>query len=282
MSAKTAVATDDSTGEPIVTTTTMTSWDYNSGSTVTASNGDAMTTTWGDRPERKIAIVGFTGSREQAPWDDPSWELWGLNNLHIMTPWQRCKRWYDLHDDRTIESDEQHVAWLRSLTNMPVYVWQTREEWPTSVQYPRELVTKEFGSYFTNSVSWMLAHAILEGATTIGVWGIDMAQGGEYSSQRPSCEYFLGLAAGLGITIEIADTSDLLKTAGLYGAETTFLRLKLEDRDKELRARLAEAEQQFGNVQAVIHQLRGALESNAYILNVWTQPHVKREEPASP
>ena len=173
-------------------------------------------------------------------------------------------------------TDPVHAAWLKQ-TSLPVYVWNQIPEWPTSVAYPREEVIDEFGRYFTNSVSWMIAHAILEGATTIGIYGVDMAQGGEYSAQRPSCEYFLGLAAGLGIELIIAETSDLLKTTSLYGESDSGFRAKLEQRSTELRSRIGQIETEVDRLTAARYQMLGALESNDYILGVWTMPSAIRE-----
>ncbi len=41
----------------------------------------------------------------------------------------------------------------------------------------------------------------------------------EYGPQRPSCEFFLGIAAGMGIILTVPDQADLLKTRFLYGFE---------------------------------------------------------------
>lgn len=236
--------------------------------------------TYAARPERKIAIIGYTDSRHEAPYGEPGWEMWGLNNLHLQcAPEQMASftRWYDLHDEATIRADEHHVAWLAK-TDLPVLMWAPRpEEWPTSETFPRTDLIDAFGRYFTNSVSWMIAHAILEGATTIGVWGVDMAQSTEYAAQRPSCEYFLGLAAGLGIELRIAETSDLLKTAVLYGESDGGLRLKLEQRSQDLGRRLEEIKAELQRLEAARLQLLGAKESNDYIMGVWLQPAARRE-----
>jgi len=237
------------------------------------------TEAYASRPARKIAIIGYTDSRFDAPYAEDGWEMWGLNNLHVQTPPEQMAkftRWYDLHDRATITSDEAHVAFLKN-TELPVYTWTANPEWPTSLSYPREEIIEEFGRYFTNSISWMIAHAILEGATTIGVWGVDMAQSTEYAAQRPSCEYFLGLAAGLGVEIIIAETSDLLKTAVLYGESDGGLRAKLEQRSKDLGERLVQINNEIDRLQSHRLQLIGAKESNDYILGVWTIPVGKRE-----
>ena len=231
-----------------------------------------------DAPVRKIGLVGFTASKADAPFGDPEWELWGLNNLHRQIEARGFRRWYDLHPDKMILGDSEHEGWLRAgAEGLPVYVWNPKPEWPTSVAFPLKELTDQFGRYFTNSISYMIAHAIAEGATHLGLWGVDMAQGTEYAAQRPSCEYFLGVATGLGITVEIADTSDLLKSAGLYGeGDDSGLRAKLEARIAELQELKRQADQQKAHGEALWHQAQGGIENLSYILGVWTQPQVKR------
>lgn len=229
---------------------------------------------------RKICIVGFTRTRSEAPWDDPTWEVWGINNLHKYEPnHTKARLWFDLHDFTTIAQDAVHEAWLRTAP-MPVVVWQPRPEWPSSVAFPKDAVLERFKRrYFTNSITWMVALAIMEGATHISIVGVDMAQSTEYSAQRPSCEWIIGVAEGLGIEVYIPPASDLLKTAALYGVDDdSALRTKLLDRKAELEGRLREAEQQHHAAGAAMLQLRGALEDVNYWLHVWMMPEVKRPD----
>src|SRR3990167_9582002 len=143
------------------------------------------------RPEKKIAIVGFTASKEQAPWSDPSFELWICNNL-----WKFCpptwKRLYDLHDLEDIRKYKEHEAFMRGqpqkdaqgketqLGDRPAYCFEPQPEWPMAVEFPRAEINQNLGRYFTNSISWMIAHALMEGATELHVYGVDMATGSEY------------------------------------------------------------------------------------------------------
>jgi hypothetical protein len=243
---------------------------------------------------RKIALVGYTESQRDAPWDDPDWVIWGLNNLHLYIREAQEKGggdyawngWFDLHDLDTIRSDKEHEAWLRQPHDFPIWTWDPQPEWPSAVPYPRDDILRKYRPYFTNSISWMFAlameavsWAIGDGAE-IGVYGIDMAQGTEYAAQRPSCEYFIGLAEGRGIDVTIAKTSDLLKVAGQYGgAETEALRAKLKERSDELARRMGEAQAEHAKaanamreIERAIDQMTGAREAYGYITGVWVPP----------
>lgn len=253
-----------------------------------------------DSSRHKFAIVGYTASRSEAPWGDPDWEVAGCNNLHMFVPEAaQATHWFDLHTAATIGTDAAHTKWLTE-TDIPVYMWEPAPEWKSALVYPRQEVLHAFsaftgGRYFTNSISWMVAFAmwnILEAGdgqapddAEIGIYGVDMAQGSEYAAQRPSCEYWIGLAEGLGISVTVPDTSDLLKCAFLYGADAAAdsLLLKLESRDLELDEKFNqfEAEKQqhiarMNEIVAIQNQVVGAKETGNYIRGVWMQPRGTR------
>ncbi len=267
--------------------------------------------------KRKLALVGFTVSRDDAPWDDPEWAVAGCNNLWAQTgmadKWPKAESWYDLHDSGTItgktvaepqmkKAAEEHTQWLRE-GKMPCWVMPAarQPDWPTAKDFPRDKIlawAKDLGlagpRYFTNSVSWMVAHAVYvsevngwsRNGAEIGMWGIDMAQSGEYAAQRPSCEYWLGIAEGLGIKVTVADRADLLKCVFLYGSEDEGheFSYKMKARQIELQGRAQEAGQQADQLRAQLeqvvgmqNQIAGALDDCNYVLGVWMQPEGTRK-----
>lgn len=272
---------------------------------------DDVSPTVEQAPKRnKVALVGFTSSLKDAPWGDPDWELWPCNNLHlhIGDEWQKATAWFNLHRWDEIESDEPHVEWIEA-GHMPVYLFdqtirkatKAGKQFPTAVGFPADELREAFenlagADYFTNSISWMIAFAILhvqeaggEGQE-IGLYGIDMAQGGEYAQQRPSCEYWLGVAEGAGIKVTIAETADLLKAHALYGLDdgSAFV-AKIRERNTGLMVRLTDArgqhdqllEQLQQNV-ALQNQILGALETGQYIEGVWLPAKNVRQGGADP
>lgn len=222
---------------------------------------------------RKVAIVGKApSSRDLAPYGDKSWEIWGLGDLWRHIP--RYDRWFELHDlDAGKERwPDDHVQWLKTCKNL--YVAHPNPELPNAKLYPKAEILAKFFRYFNNSVSWMTALALHEGVTDLAFWGVDMAQSdpasganGEYEHQRPSCEFFIGVAAGMGVRVTIPEQSDLLKTPRLYGFETHTgeCYLKLKAREKELKQRLATAEQKEQQATQEKLILHGALEDLKYM-----------------
>jgi len=200
-----------------------------------------------------------------------------MNDLHAVKdaaekPWTK---WFQLHDiDKHHEHNaDTHVGWLNQ-QDFPVVMFEGHVDKRINnpEPYPKAEILEEFGTYFTNSVSWMIALAIAEGYEKIGIYGIDMAQDSEYGHQRPSCEYFVGWAQGRNIEIDVAESSDLLKTPFLYAVEDGGpLRRKLESRMKELTERKTQIDGQMNQLQLQSANLAGALEDTRYYLRAWSQ-----------
>ena len=240
------------------------------------------------RTSGKVAIVGFAGGHHyQAPFKDESVETWGINRLWVELPDRRWTRWFELHDlGLFYRDDEDHKQFLRSFTG-PVYVreqdYALALEWgiDTAVPFPHRILTEQFQPYFTNTVSWLLALAILMDFEHIGVYGVDMAvdnvMQAEYGEQRPSCEYFLGIAHGRGIQTFIPHGSDLLKASHLYGYEDSGpVLMKMAARFQELgrakeglRAQAQQLHAQANTLEGQLSQLDGAMQEVAYWKKNW-------------
>jgi hypothetical protein len=190
----------------------------------------------------KVVIVGFTDHRTEAfeaPYNDGTWERWGLNELYRYTPLEEYDRWFEVHGRAYLEKDEDGKKHMQDLGSdkfrIPIYMQQTWDDIPASVRFPKDELIGRLGSeYWTNCPAWMIGMAIAMGYRSIHVCGIDMAQDTEYAQQRPCCEYWLGYARGKGIEVSVADTSDLMAHVGVYGYEGSGSKLS-----RKLRERLA-------------------------------------------
>lgn len=217
----------------------------------------------------KVAIVGkASSSRGQAPYDDPSWEVWMLHDMYRMN--LRWTRFFEIHDLELVRKTRPaDFDWLKE-NQSQIYIRDPHPEFPKANLFPwRELVSK-YGRYFTNTISWQIAFAMHLGAKSIGIWGVDMAQDGvtnsEYSHQRPSCEYFIGLARGMGIEVVVAQTCDLLKTHRLYAVEDQGdLELKLEIRAADLAKKVEHFQSQSEQAAHHANYFKGALDNTNYI-----------------
>ncbi len=244
-------------------------------------------------PTKRIAIVGCSDTRDFAPYGDKSWEIWSMNNTFNYT--KRQNAWFEIHPIRVFQGRFQRrkllgpgiFEWSDDFRGQPMYEYMLalarldvpvymQKHWdiiPKSEPYPIEDVLHRFGRYFTNSVSYIIALAIMSGATEIGCFGIDMAASSEYGPQRPSCEWMLGIAAGLGIRLNIPDQADLLKTTFLYGfeeREQCLWEKKVTNMLNAATARRQKQEMIAATAQAQIQQYKGAEAMAQQCLRVWS------------
>lgn len=248
---------------------------------------------------RKAAIIGYTTHKDQAPWRDPAWDLFGLNDAYRQPEWQAilkdpvhdaAKRvvWFQIHHQdpdgsfRYGASDPQHLEVLKTFT-CPIITWIPHPDLPQSEAYPEaevmDLVRKGTPNgnpeaYFNNSISWMIAYAMVRGYKEIGIYGVDMAldaiTNAEYAHQRPSCEYFIAAARFSGMTVHIPEESDLCKCIGLYGKDdTTAFRKKLVQRHQELTQREQQMREEIRIRSLHLANCEGARQNTEYIIRTW-------------
>lgn len=169
----------------------------------------------------KLAIVGFTDSWKDAPFEDASFRIWGMNRKYLDVP--RWDRWFEIHDPAWLAEKYPHIwdqyeAWLARKDHPgPIYMADSYPQFPCSKRYPIEDVKARFGDYFTSTVTYMIAMALMEATPEdpleeLHVYGVNMRHDEEWAHQRPNAEYFLGICAGLGVKIYVPDTSALLKS----------------------------------------------------------------------
>ena len=179
------------------------------------------------RTTRKIALCGsYSTSLADAPWSDPSWEFWGHASSRA---WYKrpMDRYFDLHPkacwSRGGKKSASYPRWLAKNT-VPIFMQKHFAEVPASRPYPKGQILAEFGDmrpYFTNQVAWMIALALTEGVTTLGLFGINYSTESEYMRQRGSCEFWLGRAVERGVRIILPEQCTLLQEpALLYGYES--------------------------------------------------------------
>lgn len=176
---------------------------------------------------RKVALFGcHAASLKDAPWDDPSWEKWGHASSRFAYRVE-MDRYFDLHPKacwtRGGRKTSTYPKWLKANT-VPIYMQRVHPDVPASVEFPRRRILQEFSEprpYFTNQAAWMIALALTEGVSHIGLWGIEYGIEGEYMIQRASCEAWIMRAAERGVRVILPEQCTLLgQPAGLYGYDS--------------------------------------------------------------
>lgn len=238
------------------------------------------------RKASKVALVGWwPPNRDRTPWDDPDFEIWGVNEA-ANKPWmKRWDRMFQMHGRWNFSrlnnpNDPNHFEWLKSLPGpespdfRPVYMQMGWSDIPASVALPRDAIENEFlrpfhqrirypageaeyqedaKGYFASSAAYMCAMAAFEGFPEVHLYGFTMRSDTEYQYQRENGSFWLGLLMGRKIKIVLPDPCDLLTASGLYGYEVTEM---LGRQDLEFRR--ADLERIVGNKQAMLNTVSGA------------------------
>ena len=99
--------------------------------------------------------------------------------------------------------------------------------------------------YFTSSIAYMIAVALLDGFQEIAIYGVNLAIGDEWFYQKACAEWWIGLAEGKGVAVYVPSASALLKQYARYGyaQESTpnaLTRVMLNGRINHYRAKCEE------------------------------------------
>ena len=233
------------------------------------TGGPDSPTQQGHEPRKKVAIVGFAESFKSAPFDDPTIEIWGLNELHKYLP--RWDRWWEIHDaetlgvtkrDLTDGEVKRHLDWLSTPHGEGKIIYMQPSfadagRFPNAVSMPLDRMIDAFGRYFTSTIGYMVAQAILDDFQWIGLYGVDLASDIEYQQQRANTEYLIGYARGKGITVVTAPTAAICKAGHLYGFEKPLTENPLLE---PVRNHLVGLKKKHDETVALLNTLDGAMQ----------------------
>ena len=129
---------------------------------------------------RKIAILGKLKTKFDAPFDDDSWEIWCLNkhtDEHLL---KRIDKWFDIH----IKPEKLDADVLRK-------------------DFPFEECEKLVGGkYFKSTPAYLIAYAILQGATDIALYGMKFyADHERRRGELENVQNMIWFAKGKGINV---------------------------------------------------------------------------------
>lgn len=207
---------------------------------------------------RKVAICGTAESLPMAPYDDRDWEIWSISCALTYPAFKRYDRLYEMHD-RSYWSQSDV---LKRIAEAKCEVWMqdAYPEVPMSKRYPLAEVSEGYHKNFTNSIVYMIAHAIYEKVGHIALFGVHMAADEEWGYQRPACEYWLGIAEANGIVVHVQAPTAILKCNYLYGYDKEWTMKRdlaqrkdaLKQGEKQLEAQLEQIKQNYWQQQGAI------------------------------
>jgi hypothetical protein len=174
----------------------------------------------------KLAICGLASTtRDFAPFDDMTWDIWSCHMGPEILP--RCTMSFESHEVEEFSKPQytdskyyEKMCKAEPPWNIPILMRKHFDEIPNSYPYPIDEIVKQFGRYFTNSITYLIALAIRQRYSEIALYGVEMEHGSEYIDQARSVVHFIGIAAGMGIKVLIPPVCQLMKNRWLYGFET--------------------------------------------------------------
>lgn len=154
-----------------------------------------------------VCLVGLGTSAGDAPWDRDGWDMWTM----ATNPWTpHSDLIFEIHDPWEWYPYELDARRLNEMGS-PVMLQYAMPEVHRGIVYPLGEVIAVGRDYFGSSLAYMLGLAVLEGRPKIALMGYDMGGQDGYAHQRCNAEYWLGVAEGRGIGIEILPGSRLLR-----------------------------------------------------------------------
>lgn len=236
--------------------------------------------------KKKVAILGTVPHKLKAPFEmekkveEREFEIWAIAHACLGEPLPRVDRIFEVHKWDEIIKWKSDIAW-KLFPDVPVYLREPNNEVKNCRIFPFDELRKKYNifddrieSLFTNSISEMMALAAHEGFEEVHVYGVNMSHNTEYGTQKPSCEYYLGLLKGLGIKIYVPSESDLCKSFFVYGKqeeENTEIIKKIDDRLEWLNQMMVQAQNNAAHATNIFHQFIGRIENCKDLVNMFSQ-----------
>lgn len=221
----------------------------------------------------KVAIIASGPTMKDAPFNDPSFDLYALNAAHRQFDASKVTTWFQIHRPGSGEGhidDPDHLEWLTTFGGCPIFMVDKFPWAPNSQPFPLQEVSNDVCPgglpFFASTVDFMFAYAIHVGYKEIHAFGCDMIADAdhEFHLMKPSASYYLGVAEGRGIKVVIPAGSALLKTDRVYGFEPRDPRTKrLIDEHQaviaDLKKEQAEHDRLFREYKAKSNANEGAI-----------------------
>jgi hypothetical protein len=172
--------------------------------------------------KKKLGLLGSTSSLVDAPFFDQTWTL--AAHPCCRPECEREPDWYfDMHRPECFRVEKKqwnpkYYSWLKALQT-PIFMQENWPDIPMAVRYPKEEVFAEYRQYFSNHCAYMIALAMKEGVTHIGLFGCQYS-GAERAVQRDSLTYWLGRFEQAGGTLVIPERHNTLLSMPLYGYDS--------------------------------------------------------------
>ena len=232
----------------------------------------------------KVVVGGFSPTTKHLyPYPDAKadgYDIWGCNELGMQSP--RMDVMFEIHDMAFPEfvnsfRNKAYIDWMKAAT-IPILMVKHYPEILMSIPYPVNQILQEFGGFFNNTISFMLALAIHLKYKEIQLIGIDMSHPSEWD-QRASVCMLLGQIVGMFKTqgwpkLVIPPEALILKCPYLYGFQNaTPMKVALDQTVEYYQNQANQYAAQMGQIKAAYDAAIGMSQgTQAFVRQHFTIP----------
>lgn len=160
------------------------------------------------KSKTNVTIMGSGNTLQECKWNEPDTTYWAISSTLISSFFKHADLLFEFHSENYYL--QPNILSRLNDTHLPVMMKHKVEQIPLSIPFPvKDVVIRP---YFTSSVAYILAYAIYKKFEVINLFGIDLLLKDEYDTQRASCEYWIGVAEGKGIKVNIPQGSGLFNS----------------------------------------------------------------------
>ncbi len=164
---------------------------------------------------------------------DVSQETWVVAGLILQKEFPRIDKLFNMdsieqqNDVKLGRLDPDEFRKKIVECNVPYISSYKDKEIPLSQEYPIKEIVNHFGvPYFSNTVAYMITLAIYLEHKEINLYGVALMGGHEYVLEKGCVEFWVGMAKGMGVNVNIhGETALLEQSTGLYGYHKEFSQL---------------------------------------------------------
>lgn len=145
--------------------------------------------------KNKLAILGKLDTKYKAPFNDDSFDIWSVNKHCDEANIPRVDVWFDLHKEMVKPDADIN-----------------RENFPFD-----DVENLLGGNYFNNSISYLIAYAILQGYKEIHLYGMRFnSEGEERHREYQNVRELIFFAKGKGIKVYAPYDNIMIKQYDKY------------------------------------------------------------------
>lgn len=165
---------------------------------------------------KSVRILGMADNLSEMPPTPPGVEVWASNShkgyrqkLPRILSDHEWTRWFNLHSRAHMDATYPVTVkefYTKLDGSKPIYTQRLQPDFPGCLPFPGPEIQKFFGGtrYFTCSVTWLIAFAIVLGFDRIELWGFRLSDGKpseRWKVERPCFFYWVQEARNRGIDV---------------------------------------------------------------------------------